>query len=55
MQSRSREHTASGKSAANGIKQALLGNAISEAKPAVHRVRQKTSRQNLKLAELRPR
>jgi len=44
MQSRGKEHTASGKSTANGIKQTLLGNA--------GRCR-KSSRQTLKLAELR--
>jgi hypothetical protein len=52
MQSRSGEHVASGKSTANGIKPALLGKYLRPSRLCTGCDR-KSSRKNLKLAELR--
>jgi hypothetical protein len=55
MQAKSREHAASGKLTPEGVKHALLQNALSEAVPSLHRARQTIRTAKRELAELRSR
>jgi len=53
MQTRGREHAASGKLTAEGVKHALLQNALSDAVPSLHHARQTIKNAKSELAELR--
>src|SRR3954454_12710268 len=55
MQTRSREHAASGKLTPDGVKQALVQSALGEAVPSLHRSRQTIKNAKSELAELRAR
>jgi hypothetical protein len=55
MDARAKEHAASGRYTADGIKQALLGNAMSEAVPDLYRARQTIKNAKSELAQLRAR